>query len=593
TEQRFQLAKLTVAVGLGHHHTHLFAGVVVEPDLHRGFAGLLGGYHDFLVLQHGGADDFHIAYRDALDPWRFQNANVAVVEHDCIGQLGGMTGTAQAQGAEDAEYALFFHDCPSKNFLYGGHVPRRGTLRFGLFQAQRLNRNHAIAAGASGNELDHSIGFALRRAAVARSLQADGDAAVENVAIGVDHLAVHQAADQLAVRAIHAVATQGADNVALGITDDLHDVLLHIEAGAFDGLAAAIDGLAVLDRTDGAALRIDDLVSDNRADHIAVGVTHHLGRIGQRFAIGAEQGLFDLAKHLAAGIEHLAVLDGAEHLAVGIDQLAVLDCAEDLAVGTADHFAHLPDQIAVGIEQGGAQGAEHLTVQTDGLAVPDMADEYALGILDLVAIDEADDLAVGITDHRAFVSLRRCSGLHLRAEHVDDLTAGIQGHVLLDAAQALAVQADGLAVFIFADDLTVAIDHLAVDHLADHVTGLVADHGGLFAHAQQRIVGRQTADDAAHDLAVEANGLAVDDMTDDASVEPDHVVANDAAEQVAVCIEHHIDGFRRQRVEQAGDGDLVERGVARILGITQYGNQFASLLRDFNPRRLGGREHQR
>src|SRR5690606_1981464 len=120
TEQRFQLAKLTVAVGLGHHHTHLFAGVVVEPDLHRGFAGLLGGYHDFLVLQHGGADDFHIAYRDALDPWRFQNANVAVVEHDCIGQLGGMTGTAQAQGAEDAEYALSFHDCPSKNFLYGG-----------------------------------------------------------------------------------------------------------------------------------------------------------------------------------------------------------------------------------------------------------------------------------------------------------------------------------------------------------------------------------------------------------------------------------------------------------------------------------------
>src|SRR5690606_20559195 len=117
----------------------------------------------------------------------------------------------------------------------GGHVPRCGTLRFGLFQAQRLNRNHAIAAGASGDELDHSIGFALRRAAVARSLQADGDAAVENVAIGVDHLAVHQAADQLAVRAIHAVATQGADNVALGITDDLHDVLLHIEAGAFDG----------------------------------------------------------------------------------------------------------------------------------------------------------------------------------------------------------------------------------------------------------------------------------------------------------------------------------------------------------------------
>src|SRR5690606_31345420 len=65
------------------------------------------------------------------------------------------------------------------------------------------------------------------------------------------------------------------------------------------------------------------------------------------------------------------------------------------------------------------------------------------------------------------------------------------------------------------------------------------------------------------------------------------------SQRVALAVEHHVDGFRRQRVEKAGDGDLAKAGGAAVLGVTQYGDQFAGLLGQLHPCNLRRGEHQR
>ena len=381
-----------------------------------------------------------------------------------------------------------------------------------------------------------------------RRLHTQADATRQHVAVAIHHLAVHHLADGLAGGVVDCVATHLAEHLAGGVAHHLLGILAQDDLRPGNQVAVQVVDLAVLDRADLAALGVDHVIADDGADDVAVGVAHHQHGVGDRLAVGVEHGLLDFAQHLAVAADRHTVLDRTDDLAAGIDQLAVHHPAQHLATGVADDLARLADHLASGIHQ---------------LAVHQLAADGSAG------------------------------ALYLRGAHVDHPAAGVERGVLLNPPQFLAVQADGLAILIGADDVALGIHHLAVHHPPDHVAGSIAHHGGTLAHTQQRVVGGQATDDPPHHLAVEADGLTIDDMTDDATVGVHHVVTDNVAEHLAVGIEHHVDGFRRQRIEQAGDGDLAQLGGAAVFRVAQHGNQFAGLFRQFHTGHLRRAEHQR
>ena len=89
-QQSAQLADLAVAIGLGHHHADLLALVIGKPQLHRGFPRCFGGDHHLFVLQHGGADDLHVADGHALHTGGQDHMHIAVVQHHRRGNLVGL-----------------------------------------------------------------------------------------------------------------------------------------------------------------------------------------------------------------------------------------------------------------------------------------------------------------------------------------------------------------------------------------------------------------------------------------------------------------------------------------------------------------------